>query len=58
MEQVPDKGDTVIVLGLVPPFSDDVPAIVITPQDKDDCLVVTVIGCFENIRITKENCRF
>ena len=48
-DQVPIKGDTVILEGLIYPFLDDVPALVTTAQLSGDRIGVVVIGCNEEI---------
>jgi len=53
--QIPIKGDTVILRGLVKPFLDDVPALVTTPQISGDHLGVVVIGCKDEICIRRQN---
>ena len=52
------RGDTVIPKGLVYPFIVDAPALAITAQLEEDRLGVMVIGCYEEIHIKRQNCRF
>jgi len=58
LENVPKVRDTVIILGLVHPFDDDAPALVLSSPDKENRFLVTVISESDRIFVSKLNCRF
>jgi hypothetical protein len=58
LENVPKVGDTVIILGLVHPFDDDAPALVLSSPHKGNRFLVTVIGESDRIFVSRVNCRF